>query len=387
MKQLPSPFLFLSLAVVCSLSAAKLVATDSQRLTSQPSPLPLQGLVDAARHAGDVPALGGVIVRCEGELAFAVSGVTRLGGTEKVDANARFNIGSNAKSMLASLAATFVQNGRLAWTSTVADVIGPLMPNLEPTLGRATLSQLLSHRSGLPGYDTGRQLDSVDVDGATPSAQRLSFARHVLSHSPAYSPDTKFLYSNAGYVVAGVMLEHIGGAPFEQLMQERLFRPLGMTATFGSPVPPPAGQLWGHFTRDGVQQTYKDVAPAIPAFLQPAGDVSVTMADYGRYLREQLCGLEGRPTRLWTAATVQTMHAPHGGDSAGMGWGRYELSGRPASVHVGGTGIFSAFVAVIPGRDLAVATMINTGSEKGRAAALELLRVLAARTSVDSLQE
>lgn len=56
-----------------------------------------------------------------------------------------------------------------------------------------------------------------------------------------------------------------------------------------------------------------------------------------------------------------------------MGWGRYEMDGTPASVHVGGTGSFAAFVAVLPERDLAVATVTNSGAKAARASALQLL--------------
>lgn len=339
---------------------------------------PLQAQVNAARQAGQVPALGAVEISCGHKPAVALQGVTRLGGTNPVTSRSRFNIGSNAKSMLASLAATFVQDGRLRWDTTVADVLGSSIRQIDPALGRATMAQLLSHRSGLPSYDTGAELNKVMVEGVTPAEQRLSFARQVLTGAPAYPLGDKFLYSNAGYVVAGVMLETIGGAPFEQLMQDRLFRPLGIHASFGSPVPPLHAQPWGHFAKEGKQQAYADPDPVIPPFLQPAGDVSLTLADYGRYLREHLCGLEGKPTRLLTAETVKSLHAPQGDDGAGMGWGSYELAGTQASVHVGGTGTFSSFVAIMPMRNLAVATVTNSSADEARTAALDLLQQLAA---------
>lgn len=96
--------------------------------------------------------------------------------------------------------------------------MGAEVPGLDPELAKATLEQLLSHRSGLPGYDTGAALGAVKVEGATPSAQRMAFARQVLTGGAAYPAGSKFVYSNAGYVVAGVILERVGGAPFEDLM-------------------------------------------------------------------------------------------------------------------------------------------------------------------------
>ncbi|WP_440222926.1 serine hydrolase domain-containing protein [Dokdonella sp. MW10] len=323
------------------------------------------------------PALGAVVVSCKGDAALAVEGVARIDRDEHLGEDARFNIGSNAKSMLASLAGVLVQEGRLTWTTTIGEVLGKDIPDLDATLAHATLAQLLSHRSGLPGYDTGAELRKVVVDGDTPSAQRKSFVRQVVTRPPAQAPGKGFVYSNAGYVVAGMMLERVGGKPFDQLMQEELFRPLDMTPRFGSQTPPGVGQPWGHRVREGGLAPYDDPDPVIPAFLQAAGDVSLTLADYGRYLREHLCGLRGQPTRVLDAATVQALHAPQGEDGAGMGWGRYELGGATASVHTGGTGTFSAFVAVQPGTDRAIATVTNAGDEASRATALALLRDLA----------
>jgi CubicO group peptidase (beta-lactamase class C family) len=281
--------------------------------------------------------------------------------------------------MLASLAATYVQDGTLRWTTTVGEVLGGDVRGMHEALAGATLAQLLAHRSGLPSFDTGGELRGVRMEGDTPSAQRLAFARQVLRGAPAYPVGSKTVYSNAGYVVAGVLLERVGGQPFEQLMMERLFRPLGMQAHFGSPVPPEAGQPWGHYEARGDLTAYDDPDPVIPPFLQPAGDVSLTLADYGRYLREHLCGVQGAPTRLLSPALVRALHEPQGSDpttAAGMGWGRSELGGLPSSVHVGGTGTFSAFVVIQPGRDRAVATVTNAGDARARAAALELLRTL-----------
>lgn len=369
--------MFGKVCVTCLLRFLALVATSLALFGPPARAQTLADAVAAARANSGAPGIGAVVVSCEGPIETAVSGLTRIDGTEKLNGEARFNIGSNAKSMLASLAATYVQEGRLRWTTTIGEILGSEAPQMNPALARATLRQLLSHRSGLPAFDSGAELRGVEVGPGTPSAQRLSFARRVLGRAPAYPVGSKFVYSNAGYVVAGVLLERVGGATFEQLMQERLFAPLGLHAVFGSPVPPAGGQPWGHYTSDGLQKPYEDSDPVIPPFLQPAGDVSLTLGDYGRYLREHLCGLTGKKTRLLAPAVVRVLHEPQGAEAAGMGWGRHDLGGTPSSVHVGGTGTFSAFVAVQPSRDRAVATVTNSGDARTSAAALALLQSLA----------
>jgi CubicO group peptidase (beta-lactamase class C family) len=319
------------------------------------------------------PALAAVRVRCGARPETAVIGVARADLPRAVLAQGRFNIGSNAKSVLASLAATFVEEGRVGWDTTVAEVFKAEAATFHPTLRRATLAQLLAHRSGLPAYTSGRALDAVKARGADARERRLSFALQVLRAEPAQAPGAETLYSNAGYVVAGAMLERIGERSFELLAQDRLFRPLGIKAEFGTPPRPEPGHPWGH---TAPAKVHISPEPIIPDFLQSAGDVSLSMRDYGLYLREHLCGLQGRQTRLLKPATVRLLHG--GAGEAGLGWGRLDSAAGRASMHVGGTGAFTTYVVVVPGRNVALATSVNSGSDEAGAAARKLLLELIA---------
>jgi CubicO group peptidase (beta-lactamase class C family) len=303
-----------------------------------------------------------------------MAGTTRHDQESTVFASARFNIGSNAKSMLASLAATYVQEGRLRWDTKVGEVFAAERPTLNPQLASATLSQLLSHRSGLPAFSSGNELSAVEVEAGTPGEQRLSFALQVL-RAPPRNPSKTALYSNAGYIVAGAMIERVGGRSFEQLMQERLFAPLGISATFGTSLPA-VGEPWGHVRTPSGLQVHDHSRAVIPPFLQPAGDVSLSLKDYGLFLQEHLCGLRGRDGKVLKAATVVALHQATQGQDTALGWGKFKLNGQQASVHTGGTGTFSAYMAVIPDLDLAAATVTNSGDpEAGRTAMQLLLRL------------
>ncbi len=362
----------LSLGAFFGLSSCTtaLISTETRRSGTR-----LSEHIRTALAASSAPALGAVVVSCS-QIEAEHAGAARSDTAERLAEGARFNIGSNAKSMLASLAATFVQDGVLHWESRAADIFAAEADTFDPVLRNATVAQFLSHRSGVPAFATGEELGTVHPAGATPPAQRRSFANDVLRAAPAYQPGAEFRYSNAGYIIVGAMLEHAGGEPFEALMQRRLFSPLGVTqAAFGADVGEP-GQPLGHYLRDGVQAPYLDGDPIIPAFLQPAGDVSLPLADYGRYLQEHLCGLQGRQTRLLRPELIRVLHQPQGEDGASMGWGRYSFDGVDASIHVGGTGTFSAFVAVLPAYDLAVATVVNSGAPDARNAALTLMQTL-----------
>jgi CubicO group peptidase (beta-lactamase class C family) len=243
-KRSPHTLVTITVAAACALGHAP-AGAQPRPASAVTGTQPLAAAVAGARADAGAPAVGAVVVGCVAPAQVAVDGIARVGGTERLREDARFNIGSNAKSMLASLAATYVQDGTLRWTTTVGEVLGGDVPGIHEALGRATLAQLLSHRSGLPGFDTGAELRGVRVDGDTPSAQRLAFARQVLRGAPAYPAGSKAVYSNAGYVVAGVMLERIGGQPFEQLMASGCSAPSACSRASARPCRPTRGSRGG----------------------------------------------------------------------------------------------------------------------------------------------
>ena len=98
----------------------------------------------------DLPALAAAVV-CNGTIiATGAVGTRRADTDTPVAVNDRFHIGSDTKAMTALLAAIFVEEGKLRWDSTVADVFPELAETMDTGLRRVTLEQLLSHTSGIP---------------------------------------------------------------------------------------------------------------------------------------------------------------------------------------------------------------------------------------------
>jgi len=87
-----------------------------------------------------------------------------------------------------------------------------------------TVREILSHTSGLP---FSSPLEQPTLDG-------LPLREAVRSHAMLplqFAPGTKYQYSNAGLNTAGRIIEVVSGIPYEQFMEERLFKPLGMKDT------------------------------------------------------------------------------------------------------------------------------------------------------------
>jgi CubicO group peptidase (beta-lactamase class C family) len=147
---------------------------------------------------------------------------------------------------------------------------------------------------------------------------------------------------------------------------------------FGWPTAAGAAQPVGHVRgADGLEP--QDPSYHLGPALAPAGDVSLSILDYGRYIQAHLRGLRGRPDLL-RPETYHFLHEPVGKTAQGtgyaLGWGITELDGVPTHAHSGSAGTFYARVVLQPTRDLAVAVVTNAGDEDAGTAAREALRGL-----------
>lgn len=117
--------------------------------------------------------------------------------------------------------------------------------------------------------------------------------------------------------------------------------------------------------------------------LAPAGDTSLSILDYGRYLQAHLRGLRGSPDLL-RPETYRFLHEPVGenqGTGYALGWGVRELDGVPTHGHSGSAGTFYTRLAMQPTRDFAVAVVTNAGDEDAGEAVREAIRELMGRVS------
>ena len=100
----------------------------------------------------DVPAMTAAVVNAKGLVTSDSFGVRKRGTSDKVELSDRFPIGSNTKSMTATLAAVMVEAGKIEWDTTIGDVWPKATDkDLHPKLRKVTLDQLLSHQGGLTG--------------------------------------------------------------------------------------------------------------------------------------------------------------------------------------------------------------------------------------------
>jgi D-alanyl-D-alanine carboxypeptidase len=354
---------------VCTMLLTLAALPARSQTLSIPAP-EARAFVDSIRAALALPGLVVIVARSEGTPEIIVTGVRKADTADSIRLTDRMHFGSNGKAITATMIGALVEQRRLTFETTLAEAFPDLAPSMRAEYRGATVRQLLGHSAGIRPYTDLREFGSFMRPTGDPAAQRRAFAARVLSEEPLFAPGTKHTYSNAGVALAGIVAERITGQPYETLVDSLVFRPLGGRGRFGNPGTDTAPQPFGHTRGRGNRARVVDPRDAeyvVPAVIAAAGDASVTLADYGRFLQMHLRGMRGIDGVL-KAATIKELHtaiAPVGtGTQFGAGWGfATTRDGFETHGHTGSAGAYIAVAAIQPARDLAIAILTNIGGE------------------------
>ncbi|HEX7780661.1 MAG TPA: serine hydrolase domain-containing protein [Vicinamibacterales bacterium] len=337
------------------------VAALQEKRGADPS-IDLDRFLNDERLTQRLPGLAAVIVRSDGPPRVYVSGERRIGKRDLITPADRMHVGSLTKAITATVIGALAEKRLMTLETTAGQTFPEISAKIRPEYRNVTVRQLLSHAAGLPSYGTTGSLRWLFTLKGTPTEQRYAFVERVLTEPPRFEPGTRHEYSNAGAAVAGAMAERISGSPYRELVQRLVFAPLGGRAAFGNPGLAAEPQPWGHIrTMPG---TVTEVMPAYPTYttppaMEPAGDASPSLPDFGRFLQLHLRGLRGRDDGL-KATTIQDLHR-----RVALGWTVLPRNGVESHEHFGSSGAYVAFATIQPSRDIAVAVFTNLGSVEG----------------------
>ncbi len=322
------------------------------------------------RH--QVPGMVAGLIQGTELIAVGAAGVRKSSLPEPITVNDKMHLGSCTKAMTATRVAMLVETGKLQWGSTLASVFPEECKDVHPDLWLVTLEQLLTHRAGLPANVAWEKLGTT----LSTTEQRLTLLRTALKSAPMKKPGTEFLYSNVGYALAGAMIERVTDQSWEQLMEEGLFKPLGMrSAGFGAPGT--AGgidQPWGHISLGGILIPMQQDNP--PA-LGPAGIVHASISDWAKFAVLHLQQGRGGATML-RPENFNRLQTPPEQASYAMGWIVVEPDWAKCRVlaHDGSNTMWYAMIWLLPERNLAVLVAANRAGDSAQTACHEAVRSL-----------
>ncbi len=331
-------------------------------------------------HREHLPGIAMGVVE-NGKVVYRHAEGTRGDGGD-IDEDTLFKIASNSKAMTAALLARLVEQGRLQWDDPVRRHL-PGFTMFDPWVGEhMQVRDLLIHNSGL-GLGAGDLMLWPEPNHYT-RADIIAGLAHL---QPVTSFRSGYAYDNLMYVVAGEVAAAAGGKPYDQLMREQVFQPLGMqrcqvgawsTAAVGNIAQP-------HAWRDGrttVVAADGAVSPDTPSMA--AGGIRCSLKDMLRWMQVlldevQAPGWLGSEQRraLWTLHMPMPLgERQRRWDNAhfsgyGYGWRLSDMDGQWKVAHTGTlSGMYSS-LALLPDLRIGVVILINGEGEDARTALMQ----------------
>lgn len=337
--------LFLALIIGCAHAAN---SDLSEALSSIRKKYDLPGLAAALAVNGDITRI-------------VATGLRKIGNRAELKTSDKFHLGSCSKAMTATLAATFIEEGKITWKTKLSEIFPEL--NLNPAFKKITFDELLAHRSGLAKDPSDKLYEQLQKQ--EPSETRLAITKIFLEKAPAHRPLT-FNYSNIGYIIVGHILEKISGKTWEMLMVERIFSPLDMTSCgFGATSDPSqtsVTQPWGHERQYGIMTPiHFDNAP----FYGPAATVHCSLNDWNKFLTIHIQGFNG-VSNLLTPKSFRKLHTPYPESGETYTYGawirlRRNWGNGPVLTHAGSNMVNLANVWLAPKKKAALMSTSNAG--------------------------
>lgn len=334
----------------------------------------LDPIVEQARKTFNVPGIAVAIVK-DGKVVLSKGyGVRKLGEPDPVTSRTLFGIASNTKAFTAAALAILAGEKKLDWDDRVIDHL-PWFQMYDPYVTRElTVRDLLVHRSGL-GLGAGDLMffPPTDLPGEE-IVRRLRFVR------PATSFRSRYAYDNVLYLVAGHVIAAVSGRRWDEFVRERIFAPVGMTASNTSVRDfRPGDDVATPHALDGDRLVPLAFSPLDNN--APAGAINSCTDDLARWVTVQLRrGELGNGSRLFSAAQSREMWSPQtiipNGEppkntpaalvaaqpnfvAYGLGWVLNDYRGHKMVSHTGGLQGYVSRVAMVPDIGLGVIVLTN----------------------------
>ncbi len=317
----------------------------------------LEGVIEEARTRLHIPGAALGILQ-HGDIYAAGFGVTSVENPLPVDADTLFQIGSVSKTFCGTTAMRLVEMDKLDLDAPIRTYLPDLKLSSEELTAQITLRHLFTHTSGWEG-DYFLDYGSGDDAGARYVAEMGSL--------PQYNPPgTLWSYNNAGFNLAGHVIEVVAGKPYEAVVKELVFDPLGMTRSFFFPGDVMTYRFSvGH--RADENPTVARPWP-LPRASNAAGAIASTIGDLLRYARFYLSGgLAESGERLLQEETIRFMQSalfPAGNwaESVGVTWYLRSVGSVRLVGHGGSTNGFQATFQLAPAQDFAFVALTNTSN-------------------------
>lgn len=318
-----------------------------------------------------VPAVT-VGVYQDGEVRTAAFGLANREAHWSATPDTLFQIGSISKVFTATAVMQLVDGWRIDLDAPVTRYLPDFRLSTPQATDALTVRHLLTHHTGFWGDDFTDRGNGNDALGKAVAA--LAGIRQLTN------PGESWAYCNAGFQVLGALLEKFYAKPAEDVIRDRVFKPLGLDdSTFNTEEAATRPLAVGYNTL--VSEEPEIARPySITRAMAPAGAIIGTVGDLLKFAAFHMGDGKAGDRRVLSPAAVAEMQreqvtaanmAPHWG----LGWWVQDASGTKTIGHGGSTNGQRANLVVVPSRQLAIASLTNgsNGSAVNRAIERHLL--------------
>lgn len=262
-----------------------------------------------------------------------------------------FNIASMTKQFTAIAVLQLAEQGKLS----LQDEITKYLPDYPTNGQKITVENLLTHTAGIPDSDTAAM---TRLQGE----KRLVTLPEIIStfkdRPLDFTPGTKMVYSNNGYMLLGAIIEKVSGMSYGEYLKKNLFKPAGMTATlFGDDYIIIRNRA-ASYIYSRVESQFLNALNSKVEMAYSAGAIQSTAEDLFKWNQALSAGKLIKKESLEKARTEYKL--PNGkGTNYGYGWFIGNIQGSPIVEHGGNLGGFMSHAIYLPREEVYVVALYN----------------------------
>jgi CubicO group peptidase (beta-lactamase class C family) len=324
----------------------------------------LDAYVDRALEQWQIPGAAVLIVK-DGKVVTAKGyGVKEIGTNDKVDENTLFLIGSNTKAFTGTALALLEYEKECRLEDKVVQYLPEFKMKDQWITNELNLIDIVSHRIGMETFQGDFMYWTSDL-----TADEVIDKFGMLT--PTYNFRTKYGYTNAGYAVAGKIIEKISGLSWADYLKEKFFIPLKMDRTKALSVDYSSSEniAKAHTLIDGKMsllpfKSFDNLAPcgSISSSINDMTNWITALLDSGRLNGETIIPYSViKRTREPQTFARKSRHPFNKTNYSlyGLGWAMEDYEGRELISHTGGVNGFVTSVTLIPEENLGIVVLTN----------------------------
>jgi CubicO group peptidase (beta-lactamase class C family) len=322
----------------------------------------------------ELPSVAMVVVKDDKPIFIRAYGMANKENGAKADADTLYYIASSTKSYMALAAALLDREGKIKLYDPVSKYL-PGVTFKTPIPEKVTVKDLLTHTSALRNsalvWRTAYTGEVDDKDLLRVLAEGTTF------DEPSYG---KYAYTNLGYNIYAILVQQTLGKKWQDVLQERIFGPLGLKQTSAYVSKPRAAKMSiaDSYMFDPVSKSVtRSPIAKMDNNMQSAGGIYTSLKDMARWLRFNMNNgkLDGK--QVLPVEVLQTVHTGYadttrdqppftGNGKYGLGWQIGKYRDENVIYHHGGYAGWSTHVSYMPDKKIGVAVMINESTAGGR---------------------